>query len=56
VSADGAKSWSEVVVLNPGPSAYSCLVSLSANEAGCLYERGEKKPYDKITFARFSVK
>jgi sialidase-1 len=55
-SADDAKSWRDVAVLHEGPSAYSCLVALSATEAGCLYERGEKRAYEKITFARFSVK
>jgi sialidase-1 len=55
-SADDGKTWRELAVLHPGPSAYSSLVALSATEAGCLYERGEKKPYERITFARFSVK
>lgn len=55
VSADDAKTWRDVAVLHAGPAAYSCLIALSATEAGCLYERGEKKPYEKITFARFHV-
>ena len=54
-SADNAKTWRDVAVLHAGPAAYSSLVALSATEAGCLYERGDKKPYEKITFARFSV-
>ena len=28
---------------------------LSDQTAGCLYERGDSKPYEKITFARFSL-
>jgi sialidase-1 len=55
-SADDGKTWRDLAALHAGPSAYSNLVSLSATEAGCLYERGEKRPYEKITFARFSVK
>ena len=55
-SADDGKTWRDVAVLQSGPSAYSCLVALGADEAGCFYERGEKRPYEKITFARFSVK
>jgi sialidase-1 len=51
-SRDDAKTWRDVTVLHEGPSAYSCLVALSATEAGCLYERGEKRAYEKITFAR----
>ena len=55
VSADGAKSWRDVAVLHPGPSAYSSLVSLDAGTAGCLYENGEKRAYERITFARFAL-
>ena len=55
-SSDDAKTWREVAVLHAGPSAYSSLVALSETEAGCLYERGEKRAYEKITFARFSVR
>jgi sialidase-1 len=55
-SADNAKTWSTVAVLHAGPSAYSCLAALSAREAGCLYEGGDKSPYEKILFARFSVR
>lgn len=55
-SSDDAKTWREIAPLHAGPAAYSCLVSLSATDAGCLYERGDKRPYEKITFARFSVK
>ncbi|MES2691965.1 MAG: sialidase family protein [Verrucomicrobiota bacterium] len=53
-STDDAKTWPTKLVLTPGPSAYSCLVSIDANTAGCLYERGEKGPYEKIVFARFA--
>lgn len=55
-SADNGRNWRDVAVLHPGPSAYSNLISLSATEAGCLYERGENRPYEKITFARFSLR
>jgi sialidase-1 len=55
-SADDAQTWRDVVVLHAGPSAYSSLVALSATEAGCLYERGETRAYEKITFARFPVR
>jgi sialidase-1 len=54
-SGDNGKTWRDVVVLHPGPSAYSSLVSLSPTEAGCLYERGEQRAYEKIAFARFPV-
>jgi sialidase-1 len=54
-STDDAKSWPRQLMLHEGPSAYSCLVALDANTAGCLYERGEKGPYEKIVFAIFPV-
>ncbi len=52
-SVDNAKTWTKALELNAGPSAYSCLIALSESEAGCLYERGEKGPYERITFARY---
>ncbi len=54
-SADNAKTWHDVAVLHAGPAAYSCLVALDANRAGCLYENGEKRPYERITFAHFDL-
>ena len=55
-SADDGQTWRDLAALHPGPAAYSSLASLSATEAACLYERGEKRAYEKITFARFGVK
>jgi hypothetical protein len=55
-SSDHGQSWREVVVLHPGPSAYSNLIELGPTEAGCLYEGGERSRYETITFARFPVK
>ena len=54
-SGDDAKTWRDVAVLHAGPSAYSSLVALDAGTAACLYENGEKKPYERITFARFPL-
>jgi sialidase-1 len=54
-SADDGDTWNEMLVLHPGPAAYSCLVALGPAEAGCLYECGDAKPYEKISFARFAL-
>lgn len=54
-STDDGKTWPTKLVLNPSHSAYSCLVAIDATTAGCLYERGEKGPYEKIVFASFST-
>ena len=51
-SLDEGKSWSGERVLFAGVSAYSCLVSLSPESAGCLYEADG---YGRILFDRFAV-
>jgi sialidase-1 len=54
-SADGGRTWSAGRVLHAGPSGYSCLTALPDRTIGCLYERGDKDPYQTITFARFGL-
>jgi sialidase-1 len=44
------------MVLHEGPSAYFCLAELQKGEAACLFECGEKHPYEKIVFRKFSLK
>lgn len=53
LSRDEGKTWAVAKELHAGPAAYSCLTVLPGGEVGCLYERGEKTPYDTIAFARF---
>lgn len=55
LSENGGRSWPRAKTLHPGPSAYSCLASLADRAAGCLYERGDRSPYERITFARFDL-
>lgn len=52
-SSDQGKSWQDYKVLFKGPSAYSSLTLLGDNLVGCLYEKGENSPYEKISLARF---
>ena len=52
-SIDDAQTWPGKLVLHEGPAAYSCLVRVNDTTAGCLYERGDKGAYEKITFATF---
>ncbi len=54
-SVDEGLTWTNQLVLHPGPSAYSDLAVLKNGMIGCLYERGDKNPYETITFARFGV-
>jgi sialidase-1 len=55
LSYDEGKSWPVSKALYEGPSAYSALAVLPDMTIGCLYERGNKTPYETITFARFTV-
>jgi len=56
LSQDGGKSWNASRTIHPGPSAYSNLVELKGDTVGLLYERGDKGPYERITFARFTLR
>ncbi len=52
-SDDEGQTWAIQRLLHAGPAAYSCLTVLPDGMIGCIYERGEKDPYQTITFARF---
>lgn len=54
-SGDGCQTWSHARSLHTGPSAYSCLAILPGGMVGCLYERGETRPNERLTFARFNL-
>ena len=55
VSYDDGVSWPVSRVVHQGPAAYSGLVVLADRTIGLLFERGERAPYETITFARFSL-
>ncbi len=58
VSYDGGRGWRTAALLHGQAAAYSCLVDLSAgssNAVGCLYERGQESPYERITFQRVAL-
>jgi sialidase-1 len=55
VSYDEGRTWPASRTLHSGPSAYSCLAVLPDNTVACLYERGDKNSYEKLTLARFPV-
>jgi sialidase-1 len=56
VSRDEGRTWAGKLTLHEGPSAYSSLVDLGGGDAGCLFERGERGPYEEIGFMRFAVR
>lgn len=55
LSYDDGATWPVDKVLEEGPAAYSCLAHLPDGTIACLYERGQKDPYEKITLATFSL-
>ncbi|MBL9127152.1 MAG: exo-alpha-sialidase [Verrucomicrobiales bacterium] len=54
-SFDDGRTWTASRVLDPRPSAYSCLVVPADGSVGILYEAGDKGPYETLVFARVSV-
>lgn len=55
LSHDEGRTWPVGRVLHPGPAAYSDLAVLPDGTACCLYERGERGPYETLTLARFDL-
>jgi sialidase-1 len=54
-SFDDGKTWPKGKLIHEGQSAYSCLTVLPDGKIACLYESGEKKRYEKIVLAVFSL-
>ncbi len=55
VSEDEGASWPISRIVHEGPAAYSSLVVLPDRSVGLLFERGDRSPYERITFVRFPV-
>lgn len=55
LSEDEGATWPVSRVLHEGPAAYSSLVALPDRAIGLLFERGDRTPYEKITFARVTL-
>jgi sialidase-1 len=55
MSMDEGKTWPISRVLWSGPAAYSCLAVLPGGDIACLFEAGEKHPYERIVLARFCL-
>ncbi|HCT79418.1 MAG TPA: neuraminidase [Micromonosporaceae bacterium] len=47
-------TWNQGKVIHWGPTAYSDMVKLSADEIGLMYEAGAASPYESIRYARFN--
>lgn len=55
LSYDECRTWPTARVLHPGPSAYSDLAIASDKTILCLYEQGDRTPYERIALARFNL-
>ncbi len=55
ISYSKGKSWKLKKLLHAGPSAYSNLVQLPNGNLGCLYEAGNKNPYEGIVFEEITL-
>lgn len=55
LSYNEGESWPISRVIHDGPAAYSSLLALPDRSIGVLFERGERSPYERITFARFTL-
>lgn len=49
-SYDEGMTWPVEKVLHPGPSAYSSVAVLPDGNILCLYEAGDKSPYERVVF------
>ena len=54
-SRDGGESWPWSRLLDPRPCAYSCMTVLRDGRIGILYETGDGKADETLTFARFAT-
>ena len=55
MSDDDGATWPVSRVVHEGPAAYSSLVVLPDRSIGLLFERGDRSPYEKITFVRLPL-
>jgi sialidase-1 len=55
LSYDECATWPVSKVLHEGPSAYSSLAPQAEGRFLCLYENGEKNPYERITLGRLTL-
>ena len=55
LSLDDGATWPIARVVDPRPSAYSCLYPLPDGTMGLFYEAGENSPYEELILARFAM-
>lgn len=55
LSYDECRTWPVARLLHGGPAAYSDLCVTADMTICCFYERGEERPYERLTLARFNL-
>jgi sialidase-1 len=55
LSDDDGVTWPASRIVHEGPAAYSSLAPIADGSIAVLFERGDRSPYERITFARFEV-
>jgi sialidase-1 len=50
LSYDDGQSWMKSKILHAGPAAYSDVAKMKNGSIACLYEAGQKSPYEGIVF------
>jgi sialidase-1 len=55
LSHDDGATWPASRVVHRGPAAYSSLAALADGSVAVLFERGDRSPYERITFARLPL-
>lgn len=55
LSYDECRTWPAARVLHAGPSAYSDLAVLPDGTICCLFEQGDRSPYERLVLARFGL-
>lgn len=54
-SKDEGQTWSNGRLLDPRPSAYSCIATMANGDIGILYECGDNRSTETLTFATFPL-
>jgi sialidase-1 len=54
-SSDGGQTWSDGLLIDARPSAYSCLTLLRDGRIGVIYETGENSSNETLTFSTFAL-
>jgi len=50
-SRDGGRTWTDPLLVDPGPSGYSDLAATADGQLHLVWESGEKSPYERIRHA-----